>query len=93
MKRWQWAVLLFDLGLFAVILILPQVDLPDFTFHGVTAPVTYKARVSQRPAPAIALSFDAFPLWKAHEKPAEPVSPFLQIAHASRLSLICTLLC
>ena len=38
LKRWQWILLLFELVLFAVILILPQVDLPDFTFHKGTGP-------------------------------------------------------
>ena len=34
MKFWRWSLLIFELALFAVILILPQVDLPDFTFSG-----------------------------------------------------------
>jgi len=34
MKRWQWTLLIFELVLIALILVLPQVDLPDFTFHG-----------------------------------------------------------
>ena len=33
MKRWQFSILIFELALFAVILVLPQVALPDFTFH------------------------------------------------------------
>lgn len=49
MKGWRWGVLLFELFLFALILILPQVDLPDFTFHGGTAPIAAKARVSAPP--------------------------------------------
>src|SRR5947208_9569924 len=46
MKRWQWVLLIVELALFAIILILPQVDLPDFTFHGGTAPTAMKARIS-----------------------------------------------
>jgi len=46
MTRWRWALLIFELILFALILVLPQVDLPDFTFHGGTAPVAAKARLS-----------------------------------------------
>ena len=34
MKRWLLVLLGFELVLFALILILPQVDLPDFTFGG-----------------------------------------------------------
>src|SRR5438874_13106014 len=50
MKRWQWVLLIVELALFAIILILPQVDLPDFTFHGGTAPTAMKARISPVPA-------------------------------------------
>ena len=45
MKRWQLVVLIFELALFATILILPQVALPDFTFHGGTAPVAAHSRI------------------------------------------------
>lgn len=46
MTRWRWTLLIFELSLIALILVLPQVDLPDFTFHGGTAPVAAKARLS-----------------------------------------------
>lgn len=49
MKRWRHALLLFELFLFALILVLPQVDLPDFTFPGGTAPIVAKARLSSAP--------------------------------------------
>src|SRR5579872_2069399 len=49
MKCWRWALLIFELFLFALILVLPQVDLPDFTFHGGTAPVAAKSRLSAAP--------------------------------------------
>ena len=49
MSRWKWVLLIFELVLFAVILILPQVDLPDFTFHSGTAPVVVKTRISTPP--------------------------------------------
>ena len=38
MKRWQFSILIFELALFAVILVLPQVALPDFTFHDGNSP-------------------------------------------------------
>ena len=50
MKRWRLALLLWELFLFALILVLPQVDLPDFTFPGGTAPIVAKARLSASPA-------------------------------------------
>ncbi len=34
MKRWRLAVLIFEISLFAFILVLPQVALPDFTAQG-----------------------------------------------------------
>jgi hypothetical protein len=46
MTRWRWALLIFELLLIALILVLPQVDLPDYTFHSGTAPVAAKARLS-----------------------------------------------
>jgi hypothetical protein len=49
MKLWRWTLLLFELFLFALILVLPDVDLPDFCFHGGTAPIVAKARVSATP--------------------------------------------
>ncbi len=49
MSRWKWILLIFELVLFVVILILPQVDLPDFTFHNGTAPIVAKARISTPP--------------------------------------------
>jgi hypothetical protein len=49
MSRWKWVLLIFELVLFAVILILPQVELPDFTFHSGTAPIVAKTRVSSPP--------------------------------------------
>lgn len=49
MKRWRYALLIFELFLFALILVLPQVDLPDFTFPGGSAPVAAKARLSSPP--------------------------------------------
>ncbi len=46
MRWWRWALLLFELCLFALVLVLPQVDLPDFAFHGGTAPVVAKSKLS-----------------------------------------------
>jgi hypothetical protein len=49
MSRWKWILLIFELALVLAILVLPQVELPDFTFHGGTAPVVTKARLSSPP--------------------------------------------
>jgi hypothetical protein len=93
MKRWQWVLLITELALFAIILILPQVDLPDFTFHGGTAPVAIKSRISSSPMRlAIAISTaDARPshLVQRLEIPDFTTPPSTH----SRLSLFCVLIC
>ena len=93
MKRWKWALLIFELALFALILVLPQVDLPDFTCHGGTAPVAAKARASQVPT-VIALVRAAIttPLTQPAETRFENSGPPLNHGLHYRLSLLCTLL-
>lgn len=54
MSRWKWTLLIFELALVLAILVLPQVELPDFTFHGGTAPVVTKARLSNPPVLPVA---------------------------------------
>lgn len=46
MKGWRYALLIWELFLFALILVLPQVDLPDFSFPGGSAPIAARARLS-----------------------------------------------
>jgi hypothetical protein len=94
MKRWCWALLIFELVLFAIILILPQVALPDFTFHGGTAPVAARARVSSAPVRAIV----AIPVQislpdRILETATVTVDAAAPPTLDSRLSLLCTLLC
>lgn len=94
MKSWRWTLLGFELFLFALILVLPQVDLPDFTFHGGTAPVVAKAKVCSPPV----LSSITSP---GHSRLSQPIreSRTEPIRHAilrkphTLLSLLCTLLC
>lgn len=93
MSCWKWILLIFELVLFAAILVLPQVDLPDFAFQRGTAPVAVKARSVSTPqqttTPVVAVSvFSIFSQLKPKE--INPVAP----SHSdSRLSLICVLLC
>ena len=49
MKGWRYALLIAELFLFALILVLPQVDLPDFTFPGGTAPIAARSKLSSPP--------------------------------------------
>ena len=94
MKSWRWTLLGFELFLFALILVLPQVDLPDFTFHGGTAPVVAKAKVCSPPV----LSSVTTPGHSRFPQPflesrAEPVRHAVPLKQHTLLSLLCTLLC
>ena len=94
MKRWQLALLIFELALFAAILVLPQVALPDFTFHDGTAPVAAHARVCD-PTSGIAIAVAPLIL------PAKPATAVLReisdvakpLPVHSRLSKLCVLIC
>jgi len=95
MKRWQWALLIFELALFALILVLPQVELPEFAFQGGTAPVAVKARLSRTSVhPAVALRL--LPLLipgRILEALAETRLVLSPARSQTRLSLLCTLIC
>jgi hypothetical protein len=94
MSRWKWAVLVFELALFAIILILPQVDLPDFTFHRGTAPVVIKARASSIPVQVtVAAALLELPQPERLEPLFDLGFPAVSPSSTSRLSLFCTLVC
>jgi hypothetical protein len=93
-KPWQWVLLLFELALFAIILILPQVDLPDFTFHGGTAPVAAKSRLYHPLVRLLATSpmrLSGPP--QLREAVKEKDETFTSQSVHERLSLLCALLC
>jgi hypothetical protein len=94
MKRWQLSILIFELALFAAILVLPQVALPDFTLHDGMAPLTAHSRLCDRtPAAAIAVA--------PHILRFEPIAELAGVlpdvpaplAVHSRLSRLCVLIC
>ena len=94
MKRWRLALLIFELALFAIILVLPQVDLPDFALHGGTSPVPTQARL----ASAVARVVVAIPMQPWLVGPALEAFPLTSkrpdfYSFDSRLSLLCTLIC
>jgi hypothetical protein len=94
MKAWRVALLIFELALFAVILIHPMVDLPAFAFHGGTAPVAVRARLSSAPMTAIVVCAAGqdypcdFPT-----AAADSVDRTVPLTLNTRLSLECALLC
>ena len=94
MNRQKWVLLIFELALFAIILVLPQVDLPDFTFHAGTAPVVAKSRVSPSPVRvAIAApTLVSVPIAR-FETPCDDSKTTVSPSPSSRLSLLCTFLC
>lgn len=94
MKRWRWALLIFELFLFALILVLPQVDLPDFTFHRGSAPIVARARVVSPPLMTVVKAPTS------PETPGEFVGAHSSLTESadrtdshSLLSLLCTFLC
>jgi len=94
MKRWRLLVLIFELTLFAVILVLPQVALPDFTFHGGTAPLVARARVCG-PAPGVAIGSTPQTLPSAGNSSARGETSDVSAPPPvhSRLSRLCVLIC
>ena len=54
MTRWRWGLLLFELFLFALILVLPQVELPDTAFRAGATPIVARHQLSAPPAFAVA---------------------------------------
>jgi hypothetical protein len=93
LKRWQWMLLLFELVLFAVILILPQVDLPDFTCNKGSAPVAAHAQASSPPVRTVSrIVVPLLPALKTESR-AELRNVLSPLSLDYRLSLLCTLIC
>jgi len=94
MRLWRWALLIFELFLFALILVLPQVDLPDFTFHRGSAPVVAKSKLSSAPVLAIVIiAARSRPPRHIREIQTQNVCSAVDRTPYSLLSLLCTLLC
>jgi hypothetical protein len=93
MKSWRWILLSFELFLFALILVLPQVDL-DFTFHGDTAPIVAKAKVSSPPVLSnITTPGQSRVPQTLRETRNQSVRRAIPLKQHVLLSLLCTLLC
>lgn len=94
MSRWKWALLIFELALFALILALPQVDLPQIAFHSGSAPVTVKAKALQAPhVPVIAVvAVPRVPnFFRKH--PVDKLATAVPTHAKAQLALVCVLLC
>ena len=93
LKRWQLILLLFELMLFAVILILPQVDLPDFSFNKGTTPVATHARASSPPVRAVSGIVMPVLLALKAEARVELRDVLFPPSLDYRLSSLCTFIC
>ena len=94
MKRWQLLILIFELTLFAAILVLPQVALPDLAFHEGSAPVAARARVCD-PAAGTAIAMAPLILSAEPSVQMRGETPDVSAPPAlhSRLSRLCVLIC
>jgi len=94
MERWRRVLLIFELFLFALILVLPQVDLPDFTSHRSTAPIGAKASRSFAAIVCIVLIATKAPSLRHTEETRGQLNRLAIRPNAlSLLSLFCILLC
>jgi hypothetical protein len=94
MARWRWALLISELFLFALILVLPQVDLPDTTFRDGAAPVVARLQLTAPPAMSASLAgAKNQPLRQSHELLLGTALPVSGLTSADRRSLLCALVC
>src|ERR1700757_2272272 len=92
MKGWRWGILLFELFLLALILVLPQVDLPDFAFHRGTAPILARSRVSAPPVlNAVTVPTQSQPMTQFGNGEEQRLGFVSHAIPRSLLSLLCTL--
>lgn len=94
MKGWRHALLIFELFLFALILVLPQVDLPDFTFPRGTAPIAARSRLSPPSAFSVVLDpVHAHSLEHVAGTRTWAIHPALLLSPFSPVTLTCILRC
>jgi len=94
MNRWRWALLIFELFLLALIPALAQVDLPDSTFYGRSAPLVAKLRLfSTSSLSAITPHLQTKVPQLFRESGGRLTSPAIAPNLYSLLLLSCTLLC
>jgi hypothetical protein len=91
--KWRWTLLIFELVLLAVILVLPQVDLPDFVVRGGTAPVAAWTRPHSPSQPAIAMVLPSGLVSLAVAVRRQANQTPIVSGPVCRLALLCTLIC
>jgi hypothetical protein len=94
MTRWGWVLLIFELFLFVVILIHPDVDLPDTAFRDGNSPVLAKLQVTTAPVMAVSITRISTGFLHHMEAAVQKDLPFSERTSPATLrSLICTMLC
>lgn len=94
MTAWRWTLLISELLLFALILVLPQVDLPDTTFRDGAAPVVARMQFTTPPAmPASVVSHSIQSLRELQESVHGTDVLAYGMSSADRRSFLCNLLC
>jgi hypothetical protein len=94
MRRWRWVVLICELFLFVLILVLPQVELPDFAFHQSSAPIVAKAKLcSASLVPTVTTSIQFRAVEDIREAENHHSKRMVGACAPSLLSLLCTFLC
>jgi hypothetical protein len=94
MKRWRLAVLFFEILMFAFILVLPQVALPDFTAQaGISVMANQARRFSLLPGLMLELEPQTMAAGIGEEEFWTPSFAICFCVSSSRLSLLCALIC
>jgi hypothetical protein len=92
MVRWRWVLLISELFLFALILALPLVDLPDFTFRDGGAPAVVHVQWTSPPAGPVSIAGSSVLLSELRDILAGPESSASLFQPSERRFLLCALL-
>ncbi len=94
MTAWRWVVLISELFLFALILVLPQVDLPDTTFRDGAAPVVARMQLTAPPTMPASVGMHTIRCPRNLQEFVHITQWFANgLKSADRRLLLCTLLC
>ena len=94
LKAWRRGILLFEVFLLALILVFPQVDLPDFACPRGTGPVIARWRVSTPPVlTAVTVPTQSQPTKRFVNREEQRLGLGSHAIPRSLLSLLCALRC
>ena len=93
MTRWRWGLLVFELFLFALILVLPQVELPETAFPAGTTPIVAKHRLADPPTFVVARPILAAVSTAADAFLVSSIEPPVRLGTMHRQEVLCVFLC